>query len=86
VKLLRAYGAEVFVCPTAVPPDHPDSYYSVVARLAQEIPGAWRPDQYSNPANPAVHERTTGPEIWRQTDGRITHFVAGIGTAARSPA
>jgi cystathionine beta-synthase len=80
VKLLRAYGAEVIVCPTAVAPDHPDSYYSVVARLAAEIPGAWRPDQYSNPANPAVHERTTGPEIWRQTDGRITHFVAGIGT------
>ena len=80
IGLLRAYGAEVIVCPTAVAPDHPDSYYSVTARLAEEIPGAFHPDQYHNPDNPAVHERTTGPEIWRQTAGRITHFVAGIGT------
>ncbi|MFP5318525.1 MAG: cystathionine beta-synthase [Acidimicrobiia bacterium] len=80
VDLLRAYGAEVVVCPTAVPPDHPDSYYSVAARLAAEIPGAFQPDQYHNPENPLVHERTTGPEIWRQTAGRVTHVVAGIGT------
>ena len=77
VALLRAYGAEVVVCPTAVPPEHPDSYYSVADRLTRETPGAFRPDQYSNPANPAEHERSTGPEIWRQTDGRVTHFVAG---------
>lgn len=80
VALLRAYGAEVVVCPTAVPPEHPDSYDSVADRLTRETPGAFRPDQYSNPANPAEHERSTGPEIWRQTDGRITHFVAGVGT------
>src|SRR5215471_9458076 len=80
VALLRAYGAEVVVCPTAVPPEHPDSYYSVADRLTRETPGAFRPDQYSNPANPAEHERSTGPEVWRQTAGRVTHFVAGIGT------
>jgi cystathionine beta-synthase len=80
IALLRAYGAEVIVCPTAVPPDHPDSYYSVTARLAEEIPGAVHPDQYHNPENPASHVATTGPELWRQTAGRITHFVAGIGT------
>ena len=80
VALLRAYGAEVVVCPTAVPPDHPDSYYSVADRLTRETPNAFRPDQYSNPANPDEHERSTGPEIWRQTAGRLTHFVAGIGT------
>jgi cystathionine beta-synthase len=80
IALLRAYGAEVIVCPSAVAPDHPESYYSVTARLAQEIPGAFHPDQYHNPENPAAHERTTGPEIWRQTAGRVTHFVAGIGT------
>ena len=80
VSLLRAYGADVVVFPTAVPPDHPDSYYSVADRLTRETPGAFRPDQYSNPANPAEHERSTGPEIWRQTEGRITHFVAGVGT------
>src|SRR5882762_175031 len=80
VSLLRAYGADVVVCPTAVPPEHPDSYYSVADRLTRETPGAFRPDQYSNPANPAEHERSTGPEIWRQTNGRVTHFVAGIGT------
>src|SRR4051812_17060441 len=80
VALLRAYGADVVVCPTAVPPEHPDSYYSVADRLTRETPGAFRPDQYSNPANPAEHERSTGPEIWRQTAGRVTHFVAGVGT------
>ncbi len=80
VEVLRAYGAEVVVCPTAVDPDHPDSYYSVSDRLVRETPSAWKPDQYSNPNNPASHHATTGPEIWDQTDGRITHFVAGIGT------
>src|SRR6476620_181025 len=80
VALLRAYGAEVVVCPTAVPPEHPDSYYSVADRLTRETPNAFRPDQYSNPPNPEEHARSTGPEIWRQTDGRVTHFVAGIGT------
>src|SRR3954447_16163248 len=80
ISLLRAYGADVVVCPTAVPPEDPASYYSVADRLTRETPGAFRPDQYSNPANPAEHERSTGPEIWRQTDGRITHFVAGVGT------
>jgi cystathionine beta-synthase len=80
VALLRAYGAEVILCPTAVAPDHPDSYYSVTARLTEEIPGAFHPDQYHNPANPASHQATTGPEIWRQTAGRVSHFVAGIGT------
>src|SRR5206468_9375949 len=80
IALLRAYGAEVLVCPTTVAPEHPDSYYSVAARLVSEIPGAFQPDQYHNPENPKAHERTTGPELWRQTAGRITHFVAGIGT------
>src|SRR3954471_14488511 len=80
VALLRAYGAEVVVCPTAVPPEDPRSYYSTAERLGRETPGAFRPDQYSNQSNPRAHELTTGPEIWRQTDGRITHFVAGIGT------
>ncbi len=79
-NVLRAYGAEVVVCPTAVSPESPDSYYSVSDRLVKEIPNAWKPDQYSNPNNPASHYESTGPEIWNQTDGRITHFVAGIGT------
>jgi cystathionine beta-synthase len=79
-NVLRAYGAEVVVCPTAVPPDHPDSYYSVSDRLVGEIEGAWKPDQYSNPQGPASHYETTGPEIWADTDGQVTHFVAGIGT------
>src|SRR5690606_39058978 len=78
--VLRAYGAEVVVCPTAVPPDHPDSYYSVSDRLVREIDGAWKPDQYSNPGGPDSHYETTGPEIWRDTDGKVTHFVAGVGT------
>jgi cystathionine beta-synthase len=80
IAVLRAYGAEVVVCPTSVPPDHPESYYSVARRLARETPNGWQPDQYANPDNPAAHYHWTGPEIWRQTDGRITHFVAGIGT------
>lgn len=79
-NVLRAYGAEVVVCPTAVPPDHPDSYYSVSNRLVEEIEGAWKPDQYSNPNGPASHYETTGPEIWADTEGKITHFVAGVGT------
>ncbi len=80
IAVLRAYGAEVVVCPTSVPPDHPESYYSVARRLARETPDGWQPDQYANPDNPAAHYHWTGPEIWRQTEGRITHFVAGIGT------
>ncbi|GAB3986774.1 cystathionine beta-synthase [Actinoallomurus acanthiterrae] len=80
IAVLRAYGAEVVVCPTAVSPDHPDSYYSVSDRLAAEIPGAWKPDQYANTNNPRSHYETTGPEIWAQTEGRVTHFIAGIGT------
>lgn len=79
-NVLKAYGAEVVVCPTAVPPEHPDSYYSVSDRLVKEIEGAWKPDQYSNPAGPESHYETTGPEIWRDTDGQVTHFVAGVGT------
>src|SRR6185295_9434192 len=78
--VLAAYGAEVVVTPTSVPPDHPDSYYAVSDRLAAEIPGAWKPDQYSNPEGPASHYATTGPEVWADTDGRVTHFVAGVGT------
>jgi cystathionine beta-synthase len=78
--LLRAYGAEVVLCPTNVPPESPESYYSVAARLARDIPGAFKPDQYWNQENPGAHEQTTGPEIWKQTDGRITHLVASVGT------
>ncbi len=78
--LLRAYGAEVIVCPTDVDPQDERSYYRVSDRLAREIPGAWKPDQYANPENPRAHELTTGPEIWEATAGRITHLVAGIGT------
>ena len=78
--LLRAYGAEVVLCPTNVPPESPESYYSVAARLARDIPGAFKPDQYWNMENPRAHERTTGPELWDATDGRITHFVASVGT------
>ena len=80
ISVLRAYGAEVVVCPTTVSPGHPDSYYSVSDRLAAETPGGWKPDQYANPENPASHYHSTGPEIWAQTEGKITHFVAGIGT------
>jgi cystathionine beta-synthase len=78
--LLRAYGAEVVLCPTNVEPESPESYYSVAARLARDIPGAFKPDQYWNQENPKAHERTTGPEIWAQTEGRITHLVASAGT------
>jgi cystathionine beta-synthase len=79
-NVLRAYGAEVVVCPTAVAPDDPGSYYSVSNRLVEEIDGAWKPDQYSNPQGPESHYETTGPEIWADTDGKVTHFVAGVGT------
>jgi cystathionine beta-synthase len=79
-NVLRAYGAEVVVCPTAVAPEHPDSYYNVSDRLVREIDGAWKPNQYANVNNPRSHYETTGPEIWAQTDGKITHFVAGVGT------
>ncbi|MEO8422288.1 MAG: cystathionine beta-synthase [Actinomycetota bacterium] len=80
ISLLRAYGAEVVICPTAVPPESPESYYRVADRLAEEIPGAYQPNQYFNPENPKAHYETTGPEIWRQTDGTIDVFVAGVGT------
>ncbi len=79
-NVLKAYGADVVVCPTAVAPEHPDSYYSVSDRLVRDTPGAWKPDQYSNPNNPLSHYEQTGPEIWEQTDGKITHFVTGMGT------
>jgi cystathionine beta-synthase len=80
VRLLKAYGAEVVITPTNVAPDSPESYNGVADRLAREIPGAWRPNQFTNLANPEIHYRTTGPEIWEQTDGRVTAFVAGVGT------
>ncbi len=80
IDLLRAYGAEVVIVPTNVPPDSPESYNGVANRLLNEIPHAWRPDQFGNLANPDVHYRTTGPEIWEQTAGRVTCFVAGVGT------
>jgi cystathionine beta-synthase len=79
-NVLKAYGAEVVVCPTAVDPDHPNSYYRTSDRLAVEIEGGWKPNQYANPENPRSHYFGTGPEIWEQTEGGITHFVAGIGT------
>ena len=78
--LLRAYGAEVVICPTAVPPESPESYYSVSNRLAEEIPGAFKPDQYSNQANPQAHYETTGPELWEQTGGKIDALVLSVGT------
>jgi cystathionine beta-synthase len=80
ISVLRAYGADVVVCPSSVPPDHPDSYYSVSDRLAAQTEGGWKPNQYANPDNPSSHYQTTGPEIWEQTQGKVTHFVAGIGT------
>jgi cystathionine beta-synthase len=80
IDLLRAYGAEVVVAPTQVPPESPESYYRVADRLTEEIPGAFQPNQYFNQANPDAHYHATGPEIWRQTAGKITHFVAGVGT------
>ncbi|HYZ10850.1 MAG TPA: pyridoxal-phosphate dependent enzyme, partial [Actinomycetota bacterium] len=80
VALLRAYGAEVVVCPSAVPPESPESYYKVADRLTEEIPGAFQPNQYFNQENPTAHYETTGPEIWEQTEGRIDALVAGVGT------
>jgi cystathionine beta-synthase len=80
IDLLRAYGAEVVLAPTDVAPDSPKSYYRVADRLAAEIPGAFQPNQYVNPANPQAHYESTGPEIWEQTEGRITHLVLGVGT------
>jgi cystathionine beta-synthase len=80
IDTLRAYGAEVVVCPTDVPPESPQSYYRVADRLTEEIEGAFQPNQYFNPANPEAHYRSTGPEVWRQTAGLITHFVIGVGT------
>jgi cystathionine beta-synthase len=80
IRLLKAYGAEIVITPTAVPPDSPESYNGVADRLAREIPGAWRPNQFANLANPEIHYRTTGPEIWAQTEGLVTAFVAGVGT------
>lgn len=78
--LLKSFGARVIVCPTAVSPDHPDSYYSVAKRIVEETPGAWYPNQYYNQANPTVHYHTTGPEIWRDTDGKVTHYFVASGT------
>src|SRR5213080_4677631 len=80
ISLLRAYGAEVVICPYAVEADSPESYYSVSDRLAEEIPGAYKPDQYLNEANPRAHYETTGPEIWEQTGGQLDAFVVGVGT------
>ena len=80
ISLLRAYGADVVVCPTNVERESPQSYYSVADRLSREVPGAFQPNQYFNPRNPEAHYRTTGPEIWEQTDGRVDVFVAGMGT------
>ncbi|MEK7233071.1 MAG: pyridoxal-phosphate dependent enzyme, partial [Elusimicrobiota bacterium] len=80
INLLKALGAEVIVCPTNVEPADPRSYYSVADKMTAEIPGAYHPNQYENPENPAAHYRTTGPEIWTDSEGKITHFVAGMGT------
>jgi cystathionine beta-synthase len=80
IALLRAYGAETVITPTNLPPDSPDSYNGVADRLAREIPGAWRPNQFTNLSNPEIHYRSTGYEIWEQTEGRVTAFVAGVGT------
>ena len=77
VRLLKAFGAEVIITPTAVPPDHPQNYVQMAKRIVRETPGAVLAGQFENPANPAAHVATTGPEIWEQTEGRITHFVAG---------
>src|SRR5260370_9607152 len=80
VDLLKALGAEVIVCPTAVEPDDPRSYYSVAKKLAREIPNSYYPNQYDNPMNPEAHYLTTGPEIWEDSEGKITHFVCGMAT------
>ena len=84
-SLLKAFGAEVVVCPTAVAPDDERSYYSVAKRLSEEIENSIYTNQYENPMNPEAHYRTTGPEIWKDTDGKITHFVTGIGTGGTIP-
>src|SRR5205085_1195086 len=80
IALLRAFGADVVICPTAVEPTSPESYYSVSDRLAEEIPGGYKPDQYSNPENPAAHYHTTGPELWEQTGGRLDAVIISVGT------
>src|SRR5580704_13759525 len=80
INLLKALGAEVIVCPTNVEPEDPRSYYSVADKLTKEVPGAYHPNQYENPENPKAHYRTSGPEVWKDTDGKITHFVCGLGT------
>ena len=80
MDILKAMGAQVYVCPTNVAPNHPDSYYSVAARLSNEIENSYYPDQYSNLSNRLAHYESTGPEIWEQTDGKITHFIVGVGT------
>ena len=80
INMLKAFGAEVIVCPTAVEPEDPRSYYSVAKKLSREIPGAYYPNQYENTMNPEAHYRTTGPEIWNDTEGKITHLVCGMGT------
>ena len=80
VKLLKAYGAEVVITPTAVPPDHPDNYVQTAKRVVAETPGAILADQFFNPINPEVHYNTTGPEIWEQTDGKVTHLIGSAGT------
>src|SRR5689334_20619711 len=80
IALLKAYGAEVVITPTDVAPDSPESYNGVADRLSREVPGAWRPNQFTNMANPEIHYRTTGPEIWEQTDGKVTVVVGGVGT------
>src|SRR5437762_8215468 len=85
ISMLRAYGAEVVICPTAVEPDSPESYYSVSDRLAEEIPGGFKPDQYSNMSNPEAHYHVTGPEIWEQTDGEPDAIVVSVGTGGTIP-
>lgn len=80
VDALKAFGAEVIVCPTDVEPEDPRSYYSVSSRLEREVPNSWKPNQYDNPANAMAHYESTGPEIWEQTDGKITHLIVGVGT------
>jgi cystathionine beta-synthase len=80
VDALKAFGAEVIVCPTDVEPEDPRSYYSVSSRLEREVPNSWKPNQYDNPANALAHYESTGPEIWEQTEGKITHLIVGVGT------
>jgi cystathionine beta-synthase len=80
IDILRAFGAKVFVCPTNVEPDDPNSYYSVSKKIAEETENSWYVNQYDNPSNTMTHYKSTGPEIWNQTDGKITHFVVGVGT------